>query len=187
MLPPFKNAKGSVIKRGGSIAGTKYDVGKVIGGKVYMHIDYIETLPSPEQARVALDASGLRAARCLSYDPQTETYMFSESPDFDKANEPIPGKAVKVEMDGDDVDKVFPAKTINQIWHHKWMWVDDNYNGFDVKASYEWSKTWAAKISNPSGSKPVWLKQLRDVGLNESYQFELLAKEYLNEKNRLWL
>lgn len=188
-MKPFKNAKGSTIKRGGSIAGYKYPIGKVIGGKVYMHIKYIETLPLPEQARIALDASGLRDARAVSYDPKSETYMFSVAPDFDKVSEPKPGKAIKVVMDGDNVDKVFPAKTINQVWHHKWMWVDDNYNGFNVKDAYDWSKTWSSKISNPSGSKPIWLKQLSNAGfpLKGSFGFESLSKEYLNAKNRLWL
>lgn len=169
--PPFKNTKGSTIKRGGSISGFKYPIGKVIGGKVYMHLNYIDTLPNPEQAQIALKATGSNKMRCLSYDPKNEVYMFSESPDFDSADEPIPGKAIKVEMDGDDVEKVFPAKVINQIWHHKWMFVDDNYKGFDVRRSWEWSVTWASEISNPSGSKAVWHKQLVSIGLRESIQF----------------
>jgi len=178
--PPFKNIKGSQIKRGGSIAGFKYPVGKVIGGMVYMHIDYIETLPNPEEARIALQAASNKSIRCLSYDPKNSLYMFSEAPDFDIVNEPIPGKAIKVDMDGNDVDKVFPAKVINQIWHHKWMWVDDNYRGFDIKKSYEWSKEWAAKISNPSGSKNVWKKQLAEVGLVTESFFDLskILKEH---------
>jgi hypothetical protein len=183
MLPPFKNAKGSVIKRGGKIGKDTYPIGKVIGGKVYMHIDYIDTLPSPEQARIALRASGLARARCLSYDPKNEIYMFSEAPDFNKASEPAPRKSVKVEMDGDDVEKIFPAKDIKQIWHHRWEWVDDNYKGFDVNGAYERSKRWAAKISNPSGYKRVWDKQLIDAGLSdmieEGFRFQILARQLL--------
>ena len=171
MTGPFKNAKGSTIKRGGMIRGDKFPIGKVIGGKVYMHLDYIDTLPSPEQARIALDAAGGKF-KTVSYDPVNEIYMFNEAPRFDVESEPAPMKSVKVEMDGDDVEKVFPAKVINQIWHHKWMWVDDNYRGFDVQESYNWSKQWASKISNPSGSRKVWLKQLTDN--------EILKEKFIN-------
>lgn len=190
MLPPFKNAKGSVIKRGGTIMGYKYPIGKVIGGKVYMHIDYIDTLPSPEQAKIALTASGLLKARTLSYDPKKVIYMFSEAPNFNKHSEPAPGKSVKVEMDGDDVDKVYPPKDIKQIWHHVWMWVDDNYKGFNVSNSYQWSKKWAAKISNPSGSLRVWKKQLLDANFIYDiveFKFEKVANGYLNAKNKIKL
>jgi len=165
MLSPFKNTKGSTIKRGGSLMGHKYSIGKVIGGKVYLHINYIDTLPDPEEAIRALEATNnVSRYRCLSYDPKTSTYMFSASPYFNSANEPTPGQAQKVEVE-DNAFKVHTPKVINSIWHHKWMWVDDNYKGFNVKESYEWSKEWAAEISNPSGSKNVWLKQLKAVGL----------------------
>ena len=55
----------------------------------------------------------------------------------------------------------------NQIWHHKWMWVKNDYKGFDVQESYEWSKLWTSKIKDTSGigSIPIWNKKLKDVGL----------------------
>lgn len=189
-MQPFKNVKGSVIKRGGTIAGHSYKIGKVIGGKVYMHIDYIDTLPDPEQAKIALTASKLSNAKCLSFDPKIAVYMFSEAPLFDKATEPAPRKSVKVEMSGKKVQKIYPLKDIKQVWHHKWQWVDDNYNGFDVKASYEWSKTWAAKISNPSGSLTVWKKQLSDAGLLSGLielKFNVISDRFINAKNKIKL
>jgi hypothetical protein len=192
MLPPFKNVKGSVIKRGGSIKGHTYKIGKVIGGKVYMHINYMDTLPDPDEARRALNAAGGKKFRTLSYDPKVKAYMFSEAPDFDRVSEPAPGASVKVKVNKDGSMDVDRPKVISQIWHHKWMWVDDNYSGFDVRKSYEWSKKWTAKISSPSGSLRIWKKELNDAGflyrpVNEDLRFEQLAKEYLNEKNKLSL
>lgn len=187
MLPPFKNAKGSVIKRGGKIMGHTYRIGKVIGGKVYMHIDYIDELPNPEQARIALAAVKGIKPRTLSYDPMNVIYMFNEAPGFDKHSEPAPGRSVKVEMDGDDVESVGSPKDIKQIWHHKWMWVDDNYKGFNVNDSYQWSKKWAAKISNPSGSLRVWKQQLTDAGFIYDiieFRFSEYAGELLNALNK---
>lgn len=179
MLAPFKNVKGSVIKRGGTIGRYKFPIGKVIGGKVYLHVNYIDTLPYPEQAKKALAVSGLWKAKCLSYDPNKEVYMFSEAPNFNKHSEPAPEKSIRVEMDGDDVDMVGKPKMINQIWHHRWQWVDDNYVGFDVKEAYERSKIWAVKISNPSGSKRIWNKQLIEAGLEnmieEGFKFFVYA------------
>lgn len=192
MLQPFKNAKGSVISRGGKLFGHTYKIGKVIGGKVYLHIDYIDELPNPEQARIAMSHVRGIKPRTVSYDPRAEVYWFNEAPGFDKHSEPAPGKTVRVEMDGDDVDQVDSPKDIKQIWHHKWMWVGDDYRGFDVAKSYQWSKKLAAEISNPSGSLRLWKKQLLDAGLiydivESRFRFDVISEVYLNEKNKIRL
>lgn len=42
----------------------------------------------------------------------------------------------------------------------------DDYKGFDVKQSYEWSKKWLEKITSPSGYKDKWDSALSDAGLS---------------------
>lgn len=47
-----------------------------------------------------------------------------------------------VKLDG--IVKVRPALSDPFIYHHKWLFVDDNYPGFDVEESKERSAAWMA-------------------------------------------
>mgnify|MGYP001457449761 CR=1 FL=1 len=61
----------------------------------------------------------------------------------------------------------------NQIFHHKWMWVGDDYKGFDVGKEYNWSKQWTSKVDNFSGigKKENWDRILEEKGLEvEGYR-----------------
>lgn len=84
---------------------------------------------------------------------------FDEAPDFDTAREPHPGDFIEVNISTKEIRRGHS----DFIWHHKWMWVDDDYTGFDVGESYEWSKQWTQFISHPSGSKKIWESQLSKI------------------------
>lgn len=136
-----------------------FGVGKYIGGKLYVHKNYA--------IRVVdyLDYSLARAClpdgfqfNCIVVDYKKETIRFDEAPDFDTAREPHPGDFYEVSLNTWKIRKGHS----DFIWHHKWMWVDDDYKGFDVNKAYEWSKEWTQYITHPSGSKSVWLKQLQE-------------------------
>ena len=88
---------------------------------------------------------------------------FDESADFDIAREPTPGKMIAVDSQGN-----VAKRKSNQIFHHKWMWVDDDYKGFDVNKEYSWSKEWTSKVDNFSGigKKENWDKILKEKGLS---------------------
>lgn len=157
---PLKTLKGSVVKR-----SPKYGVGKEIGGQIYFHKNYVDQV-CPDLYSVALEI--LQKERpdfefnCLMYDKKKpETLRFDEAPDFDTAREPMPGKMIAVNTSTYELTERYS----NQIWHHKWLWVLDDYEGFDVQASYEWSKTWLQKITHPSGYIDKWKSELADAGL----------------------
>ena len=59
---------------------------------------------------------------------------FDQSEDFDVAREPTPGRQITYAEDG-----IVGDRTENQIFHHKWQWGGDDYAGFNVDDSYEWS------------------------------------------------
>ena len=94
------------------------------------------------------------------YNLKDKSIRFDESPHFDIDREPYAGCFVKVWADGS-----VGIDFTKSIWHHKWLWVKDDYTGFDVKELYNWSKTWLGKITSPSGSARVWENQLKKAKL----------------------
>ena len=104
-------------------------IGKRVGSKVYIHRDYVDQLPTEAHA-VILNAALIADEEiygydCIRYDKKTEAVAFQFSPDFDTADEPIVGKSVLVKRSG--AITITPQKKDAQIWHHKWMWVADDY------------------------------------------------------------
>lgn len=159
-LSPLKTLKGSVIKR-----SSKYGVGKEIGGQIYFHKNYVDDI-CPNLYELAKDILEEEYPdfkyNCLMYDKKKpDTLRFDEAPDFDSAREPMPGTMLSVDTSNGKIIKRYSP----QIWHHKWLWVKDDYKGFDVEESYEWSKKWLEKISSPSGYIDKWKAELKDAGL----------------------
>lgn len=155
----LKTLKGSVIKR------SKYGVGKMIGGCLYLHKDYSQIIPQDilKNAENALkEAYPDFKYQCLKYDTKKQSVSFQEAPDFDSAREPIVGDYVTVTIDG----KVKTGHS-NYIWHHKWLWVKDDYTGFDIEESYRWSEKWLAVLEEPADGNGAerWENQLKRYGL----------------------
>ncbi len=137
------------------------NVGKSIGGGVYVHRNY-ETEVVPDDvlmnAQQHLDGFDYNA---LQYVPKTGNITFIQSPDFDTADEPISGDKLLVAPDGRT--KAMRAGGDPWIWHHKWLWVRDDYPGFDVDAAKKRSAAW---MSLPDidykriGKKSFWEKNV---------------------------
>lgn len=160
MKNPLKTRKGSIIKR------SKYGVGKLIGGCLYFHKDYATSVIPYEQYNEALgllfDTYPDFQFNTLKYDPHNNSISFMECSDFDTAREPIVGDYVVVNLDKQTAKKGHS----NTIYHHKWLWVDDSYSGFDVDESYEWSKDWLSVLDEPADgtNQTRWLNQLHRYG-----------------------
>ena len=137
----------------------KYGVGKEIGGKWYVHKDYGFNLIYYCRDAEELLPPGFKY-NCLMVD-RNRPYVirFDEAPDFDTAREPHLGDFIEVNISTKEIRRGHS----DFIWHHKWMWVDDDYTGFDVGESYEWSKRWTQFISHPSGLKKIWESQLSKI------------------------
>jgi SAM-dependent methyltransferase len=134
-------------------AGERYSefgVGKKMGDEVYLHRDYEGVLPQGDlaDAKERIDDFEYNLIR---YNTKTGAIGFFNSPDFDTSPEPINGNLIVVEPDGTirtvDLNKN-PDK--QAIYHHKWEWVKDDYDGFDVKQSIERSIGWQ-KVVNREG------------------------------------
>ena len=182
--PALKTLNGSKIQR------SKYGVGKQMGSQIYVHKNYAdEIIPSDvwEKAKSIIPTDF--AYNCVMYDTKYPNVVrFDQAPDFDFAREPKPGLMKKVDV---STGEVTDAKgNGNMIWHHKWEWVRNDYDGFDVMESYNWSKTWLKKITNPSGSLTVWNKLLRDNDLpidsNDNTKYSLRSVEPFTPSSDKW-
>lgn len=164
----LKTYSGSPIKR-----STKYGVGKEIGGQLYFHKQYADKIIPPE----ILDACKKSLKyhypdlnyNCIRWSPSKLEISFQEAPDFDTAREPVVGDYVNVVYDPNSDPKDFKVKKghSNYIWHHKWTFVDNNYTGFDVEDSWNWSKRWLSTLTETSDGNGLgrWNSQLDKYGL----------------------
>ena len=158
----LKTQKGSIIKR-----STKYGVGKEIGGRLYVHKQYEDIIPHIEAIKDFIKKHSYDFSddsyNVVAYNKINKTYSFIEAKDFDTVDEPTVGSYRTMYINGHHVIRGHS----NSIYHHKWLFVKDDYKGFDVQASFERSKAWLsipdidfAKI----GNKKYWArvtKQLR--------------------------
>lgn len=155
MPDSYKTLKGSVVKR------SKYGVGKQMGSQVYLHKDYVsDVIPKKvwENAlKVLSDAESDFEYNCVMYDTKTGNVRFDEAPDFDESREPIVGDTITVKPDG-----TVKRGHSNYIWHHKWLWVKNDYQGFDVNQSKAWSNKWLGTLTETADGNGIerWNTQL---------------------------
>lgn len=159
---PLKTLKGSIIKR------SKYGVGKSIGGSIYIHRSYhSDVVPDKDynQAVEILEDAGYNENdfNCIRWDPKDSCISFQEAPDFDTAREPVVGDYVTVNYSTGQIRKGHS----DYIWHHKFLWVRNSYDGFDVSESWNWSRTWLNVLTEPADGNGIsrWQAQLTRFGL----------------------
>jgi hypothetical protein len=138
--------------------------GKRIASKTYVHRSCADILPQDDLIE-ALGFAILNTNERFEYDvicwdSKTGSFTFTKCDDFNEEPEPTIIKQVVVN-DG-------KVKTISQpkdprVFHHKWMFVRDDYHGFDVEKSKKRSEWWE-KIpgldKSRIGSKSFWNKTL---------------------------
>jgi len=117
----------------------RYLVGKDIGGAVYVHRQYESVFPSivdvcRKQIGDEIDYV------VVKYSAKTRTVSFIASVGFDVADEPIVGDSVTVSFGG--TTRWRKQLVDPYIYHHKWLFVGDDYEGFDVEKSKERSRLW---------------------------------------------
>lgn len=150
-----KTARGTVIKR------HKGKVGKLVGPQLYVHKKYASEVVPLEKlaaAAAALQKHGAFPYNSIMFDSKKDVVRFDEAPDFDTAREPRVGRYISVNL----ADGSVKEGKSDSIWHHKWLWVKDDYPGFDVDASKTWSATWAPALPEVAkGTERTFLEQLK--------------------------
>jgi len=117
----------------------RFGVGKEIGGAVYVHREYASSLGEI----VATAAEKLPSDfeyHIVKLNLQSKAVSFVSCEDFDTADEPTVGIIVTVSVDGQVRSRRQSADP--EIYHHKWLFVADDYGGFDVAESRQHSLNW---------------------------------------------
>ncbi len=116
------------------------NVGKSIGNSVYVHRDYeTEIIPQDALSNAQQNLDGFDY-NIVKYVSKTGAITFIQSPDFDSAPEPMIGNALLVKPDG--TKKSMSPLSDPWIYHHKWLFVKDDYPGFGVDESKRRSASW---------------------------------------------
>ena len=138
----------------------KYRVGKEIGGAVYVHRRYEHVFgPAVEEARRHLPPDFPYTV--VKMNLATKAFSFVEVADFDIAPEPTIGTVIAVSTDG-SCRRMQPPKD-PFIYHHKWLFVADDYDGFDVEESKARSRAWMALADidrTRIGRKSYWQRNV---------------------------
>lgn len=137
--------------------------GKRVGGTVYVHRSALERSRIPKdlvQRAMSRLPEGWDFA-VVRWDSRTGEVAFLQSPDWDLAPEPEVGDLVAVLPDG-SVRTRRASRTSPQIYHHKWMFVADDYPGFDVAESKARSRRWEALDPDRRriGYKAYWEREV---------------------------
>jgi hypothetical protein len=138
----------------------KFGLGKDIGGAVYLHFSYEEKLGSVLAAAKAKLPDGFQY-HVVKYNYRTEAVSFIQCPNFDTAPEPTVGDIVTVDAKGHVRWRRQPRDP--EVYHHKWLFVAEDYPGFDVELSRQRSIAWMRLdgVDRPRiGRKSYWEQQV---------------------------
>ena len=119
--------------------------GKKMPNGYYVHKKYIYVLENLYDIDVSQYIKKIPAGfqyTIVKYNTKTRDITFTYSPDWDTADEPIVGDAILVRKDGST--RFIKQHKDPWIYHHKWMFVADDYVGFDVEKSKQRSKEWVS-------------------------------------------
>lgn len=157
----------------------KSGVGKAIGGSIYVHKKYADQVVPAERLKAAKDALPKdHKYTVIKYTPANDSLSFIHSPDFESADEPTVGDSVRVSKDNSIAKR--PASADPEIYHHKWLMVPDEHEGFDVKASKKRSSEWMKKPDvdySRIGRKSHW-----DEFMKKSEALEKEDYGYMDER-----
>jgi len=118
---------------------TRFGVGKEIGGAVYVHCAYEDRLgDAVKDAKANLPADV--EYDVVKYSYRTGAVSFVQCREFDAAPEPTVGDIVIVDALGNVRRRSQPRDP--EVYHHKWLFVADDYEGFDVQQSISRSAVW---------------------------------------------
>ena len=144
---------------------------KKIGGRIYAHQDYIKDFSNKyireiEKAlKVAKKTFGKFSWNTVRLKPDgfdsLEEVSFQYSPDFDTADEPEVVQTITCIRTGKSAWAVADLREHSGvIWHHKWMWVGPDYEGFDFEESKARSALWKPYVTKAEiykiGRKYFW-------------------------------
>jgi len=152
----------------------KHNLGKRIGQHLWIHKDYIlDLMPLDKFTSYKSMLPESHLFNILRIDLKGDEIAFIFSPDFDSANEPIVGDSIKVNKINNEFHTTLTKQPKNNptIYHHKWLFVKDDYSKFNVESSKERSIAWKTKLgvnkalTSRIGRIEFWNQWLNDNNL----------------------
>ncbi|WP_345685943.1 DNA phosphorothioation-associated putative methyltransferase [Novipirellula caenicola] len=163
---------------------SKLGVGKRIGGAVYVHRQYEDVLREAVATAKATLPSGF-SYTVIKHNELNGNVSFIHCPDFDTADEPSTGDYAVVRSDGSI--KLHRALADPYIYHHKWLFVAEDYQGFDVAQSQKRSAAWMS-LDNVDksliGRASYWNKEVVPR-LTQSPEDDWLRSEEVRKRLKL--
>lgn len=163
-------------------------IGKKIGKKVYVHVSCADKLPADmvrtiDLALYAMIKNGTTLPDdenlVVKIDQSTGVVSLIETIGWTMLHEPFVSKSHTVFPNGKVTTRIFNACASNSmfqpVYHHKWMFVCDDYTGFDVVESKRRSNWWQnhpvvlermqkdPHFKSKIGIAPVWYELLSEM------------------------
>ena len=145
---------------------SKYGIGKLIFNNLYVHRIYVDLITDDlirSNIQIAMKLTKINYD-VIRYDISNTVTTFIKVNDFDSSQEPLPDLYTTYAN-----NKVKTTKG-QQIWHHKWMMVGDDYHGFDVEESKKRSELWTETMKHVDykriGRPDYWDKKLIEYKLS---------------------
>ena len=129
--------------------------GRYFDRSVYVHRDYASLIPH----KIDMNVVAARAKELpfdfrfdlIRYDrtsnPNFVDVTFIQCQEFDLYRDPVMGDSWSIKGPGskerwEKKNKFTPMKKDPHVYHHKWMYVPQNYGGFSWNEAYAWSEEW---------------------------------------------
>lgn len=133
-----------------------HGVGKVLGKNKWVHASALPALSPAERALVGKALQAIQREKGIEIDFRKDVIIkinpaekggavtFCYSPDWKTATEPACGQMIGATglTAGPRAFRVSNPPADPYVYHHKWMFVGDDYRGFNVPAAKRWSETW---------------------------------------------
>ena len=157
-------------------------VGKRVGNNLYIHISATNTLTNEEISlvyqKICLELNYFDY-NILKINTKENKVSFINSLDWDIVSEPEVGDCYSV----NEKNEIKFIKSKGQIYHHKWQFVQEDYEYFDVAESKRWSETW----QNSDVVKQLKIKDknyLCKIGYKDYFDREIKNKILTEEERR---
>lgn len=176
----IENVQKALADLGIKRIGRAETIGKKVGEHVWVHKDYAELVCDKDKyQKMAAALPSDFSFDVVRVSQKVDEVAFIASPDFNTSHEPIVSDSIRVSLDASgavNVSKVTKEQKDPLIYHHKWLFVLDDYKGFNVEEAKHRSLEWKSKlgvdrvISSKIGRCSFWdgwLKQ-NSIGSRQS-------------------
>jgi hypothetical protein len=139
-------------------------VGKQMRESIYFHKSYLHLFPREVQDAVKFLPKNLEF-NIIKFTPKENSISFILSPDFDESYHPKIVQSAKLNLNNKSIPvKIFRYKNNVKIYHHRWLFVKDEYEGFDVGKDKRWSDLWS-RVPHLNHTKYGTLKYWESITL----------------------